>query len=674
MKKQLLTLLALLCGTFPAHANTLPTFTLPDVIIYASAENVDTIVNAQQVNIGAAKTVPELLRTTAGIQIQARPNSSGNEDLSVKLRGHDSRHYTVLLDGVPQAMSGVMGGGYVNWNALPLGMIERIEITKGAKSAAYGQIEGGVINIITKKSANAGELQLTAGNNDRRQYIFNYGVQTEALGFRVYANKSEQDAYLRNSDYDNEQAGINLNYKLSETDSLRFNYDHQQLKRGLVIANIPGSANYNNKYPTTPIGDNFSNSNAVPGDGSYTKIYRNNFNMTWNSDRDNGSDTITYWKNYEKQREHNVVANQVIFDRYNVTDKSSGLMYKGNARVNEKHYLGYGADYKRLRYGYGWYNSNATVTSNGETKPAGGALYPSQKLDVWGAYIEDNWQINDRWLTNIGLRYDKMKGDRDAAQATNIGSMNESALSPKLNVHFKNDERTTTSLGINRIWRAPSMAEFYWHYSGFGFAKSLLLAPEKGWGYEASIAHQFNDKLHSKATAFYQDISDYINFTHQRPFNAYNIYKAQLWGCELENTWKLNDASSIFLNYTNMHTKKEGVHANDNVGLHGELDYRPRHTLALGYQYDEGKWHARYDMTYTSSQKATLGYPATDPATYKVQEIGGYVVHNLSATYDFAKNSSVNFSLYNIFDKEYCEIYGYPMEGRVFTATFTYKF
>ena len=40
------------------------------------------------------------------------------------------------------------------------------------------------------------------------------------------------------------------------------------------------------------------------------------------------------------------------------------------------------------------------------------------------------------------------------------GSMSESALSPKLNVHFKNDERTTTSVSINRIWRAPSMAEF----------------------------------------------------------------------------------------------------------------------------------------------------------------------------------------------------------------------
>ncbi|MBQ9763314.1 MAG: TonB-dependent receptor [Phascolarctobacterium sp.] len=663
MKKQLLILCALLCGTTTAYANNLPTFSMPDVVIYASAENVDTVVNAQQVNIGSAKTVPELLRTTAGIQIQARPNSGGNEDLSVKLRGHDSRHYTVLMDGVPQAMSGVMGGGYVNWNAIPLGMIERIEIIKGAKSAAYGQTEGGVINIITKKSADAGDIQLTAGSNDRRQYVFNYGVQNDKLGLRVYANKSEQDAYLRNSDYDNEQTGINFNYKLSQTDSLRFNYEHQQLKRGLVIENKPGNGNYDSRYPISN-GDTFASSQNTPGDGSYTKIYRNNFNVTWNSDRENGGDSLTYWKNYEKQREHNVVGNAVIFDRYNVTDKSSGVMYKGNAKVSDKHYLGYGVDYKRLRYGYGWYNVGT-----------GSALYPSQKLDVWGAYVEDNWQMDERWLTNIGLRYDKMKGDRGAAQATNIESMSESALTPKLNVHFKNDERTTTSLGINRIWRAPSMAEFYWHYAGFGFAKNLPLNPENGWGYETSVARQFNNKLYSKATAFYQDIKDYLNFTHQRPFNAYNIDKAQLWGFELENTWKLDDASNIFLNYTNMHTKKEGVHAKDNVGLHGELDYRPRHTLALGYQYDKGKWHARYDMTYTSSQKATLGYPATKPGEpYTEKEIGGYVVHNLSATYDFTKDSSLNFSLYNLFDKEYCEIYGYPMEGRVFTATFTQRF
>ena len=669
MKRYILSLASLFLTAMPTYANELPTFTLPDVVIYAS-NDVDTVVNAQQVNIGAAKTVPELLRTTAGLQIQARPNSGGNEDLSVKMRGHDSRHYTVLVDGVPQSMSGVMGGGYVNWNAIPLGLVERIEIIKGAKSAAYGQTEGGVINIITKRTANAGEVQFTAGSNDRRQYTFNYGVQQEKFGFKLYANKAENDAYLRNSDYDNEQAGINFNYKLSATDTLRFNYDHQQLKRGLVVANDPKSNNYNSKYPVTPIGDSFSNyQGSLPGDGSYTKIYRNNFNVTWDSNRENASDSFTYWKNYEKQHEVNIIEGKLIFDRYNVTDKSNGLMYKGTAKVSDKHQLGYGADYKRLRYGYGWYN----------VKNGGNDLYPSQKMNVWGIYLEDNWKMDERWLTNIGLRYDKMDGDKDANVSGNkTGSTSESALSPKLNVHFKNDERTSTSFSVNRIWRAPSMAEFYWHYAGNdipgNFSSSQPLSPEKGWGYEASIARQFNSKLHSKVTAFYQDINDYINFTHQKPFNAYNIDKAQLWGVELENTWKLDDASNIFVNYTNMHTKKEGVHANDKIGLSGELDYRPRHTLALGYQYDEGKWHARYDMTYTSSQKATLGYPATDPANAPVVEIGGYVVHNLSATYDLNEKSSVNFSIYNLFDKKYCEIYGYPMEGRVFTATFTQKF
>ena len=658
-----------------AYAGELTSFSMPDVVVYADAASApDTTIDVHKVNIGAAKTVPELLRGAAGLQIQSRPNSGGNEDLTVKLRGHDSRHFTVLVDGVPQSMSGVMGGGYVNWNAIPLNLVEKIEIIKGAKSAAYGQTEGGVINIITKRDATGGQLELTAGSEGRRQYSFSYGANVGDLDFNVYANKSKQDAYLRNSDYDNEQEGLALRYKISETDKLKFNFDHQELRRGLVVQNTPnGKVPYDPSYPTTPNGDGFSSYGAPIGDGSYTKIMRNNFSIAWDNQRDGGSDTFIYWRNHEKQREYNVnPSGQLVFDRYNVTDKSSGFVYNGTAQVSDRHRLGYGMDYKRLRYGYGWYNYN---TNNDKDKPNGGSLYPSQKVDTIGAYVEDNWRMDNRWLVNTGLRYDHMKGDKDAAQANNIGSMSESALSPKLNITLKNDDKTTTALSINRIWRAPSMAEFYWHYAGMGFAKNMPLSPEKGWGYEASLSHKFSDKFTSNASAFYQDISDYINFTHTRPFNAYNIDKAQLWGFELENTYKMNDASSIFVNYTNMHTSKDGVAAGDKIGLKGELDYRPRHTLAMGYQYDKDKWHARYDVTYTSSQKATMGFPATDSnKPYTVQEIGGYMVHNASSTYDISKNSSINLTLYNIFDKNYSEIYGYPMEGRVFTATFTQKF
>lgn len=654
----------LLALSVPAWAE-LPSFSMPDIIIYADKQtNADTNVNVQQINIGAAKTVPELLRSTAGVQIQARPNAGGNEDLTVKLRGHDSRHYTVLVDGVPQAMAGVMGGSYINWNAIPLAMVERIEITKGAKSAAYGQTEGGVINIITKENAQGGELQLTAGSNERQQYTLNYSAQADNLGFSVYTAKSKEDAFLRNADYDNQQLGLKLSYDISSTDKLRFSFDHQELKRGLVVQNIPGTLGYNPNYPTTPNGDSFASSQKTPGDGSYTKLYRNNFSIGWSSEGKDSLSNLTYWRNYEKQHEINIDAEtrKLVFDRYNVTDKSSGLVYNSSINLDDKHTLSFGGDYKRLRYGYGWFNVGS------------GNLYPSQKIDLYGLYVEDNWKMDDRWTTNIGLRYDKMKGDRDYSGASKIGSMSESALSPKLNISLNSDEKNNASLSVNRIWRAPSMAEFYWRYAGSGFAQNQPIEPEKGWGYELSFNHQFNDSLSTKATAFYQDISDYLNFTHQKPFNCYNIDNAKLWGFELENNWQISEASAIFLNYTNLHTKKSGVNPTDNVGLHNELDYRPRHTLALGYQYDYEKWHARYDMSYTSSQKATLGFPATNLEKYQVQKIGGYVTHNISATYDFTPKNSLNLALYNIFDKEYCEIYGYPMEGRVFTATFTQRF
>ena len=57
MKRYILSLASLFLTAMPTYANELPTFTLPDVVIYASSD-VDTVINAQQVNIGAAKTVP----------------------------------------------------------------------------------------------------------------------------------------------------------------------------------------------------------------------------------------------------------------------------------------------------------------------------------------------------------------------------------------------------------------------------------------------------------------------------------------------------------------------------------------------------------------------------------------------------------------------------------------
>ena len=633
----------------------------PDTVIRPDAEN-------------RPQTVAQMLEQSAGLQIQTRPNAGGNEDLSIKLRGHDSRHYMVLVDGVPQSMSGVMGGSYVNWNAIPVEWVDRIEITKGAKAAAYGQTDGGVINIITKRDhAEGGRVRLTTGSTGRRQYDFTYGGRAGDLHYAVYGTRFYRDAWLRNSDESDGRIGGSLAFDMSPTDRLLMDFDHAQIRRGLVVQNQAGSANgFQSYYPVTPYGDNFPSANSLAADGSFAKIYHNQASVTWDSKRVDGTDTLTLWTEHEKQHEVKRNATQgLMFDRYNVTDESSGLVYRGSHEAGAAHTLGYGLEYRQLRYGNSWYNG---------TKKEGGDLYPSQKQDVYGLWVADRWQMSPRIQGTIGLRYDRTKGGKDADVAGNhTESLYDGALSPKFNFTFRHDDATETGLSINHIWRAPSMGEFYWYYAGtpmtsYNHAKGTALHPEKGWEYEVSFRHRFDEGTRTKLSLYYQKIDDFISFVHTFPFNVYNSNDVRIWGAEWENRVRLGSKFQTYLNYTYQRTEKDGTRQADRIALKDALDYRPEHILSLGAEYASDGWKIDYDLHYTGRQRAIAGFPAATPAAAHEVNIGGALVHNLSVTKELTDACAVNVSLYNLFDKDYCEIYGYPMEGRWGTVTLTTRF
>ena len=597
-----ITVFLMLVAISSVFASEMPSFTLEEIIVTADAIkpafSTDNI-NAKVVNPGQATSVPELLQQVTGIDVQLR-GLSDNQDGTVKLRGFDARRFTVLVDGRPINMSGVMGGSYVNWNSIPLDIVDRIQIIKGAKVAAYGNTDGGVINIITKNHPqNGGNITLTAGQQGQRQYLFNYGGSEKRIGWSVYANKFGQDAFLRNNDYDQEQAGFKLNYDVTDNDIIKFNFNHGKEKRGFIIQNQSGVAGYDPNYPTVTAGNADSLiGNVTPNAGAYWQLFTNNWDAGWTHKTSKGFTTLSYWQNNEKRREVNyTAAGALSLDRTVISDISRGWQLSGEAK-DGKNTFTYGADYKQMRYGYGWYDFGG-----------GMALYPSQKVDLFGLYVDNTWSIDKRWTGNIGLRYDNMAGRPDATST--IRSEDYNAISPKLNFSFRNNKETTTFITVNRIWRAPSMAEFYWwatnYNGGFGIVGDHRdLKPEKGVGYEIGVERKASANYFTKVTVFYQDIQDYINFTHQWPFSCYNIDKAKLWGFEWENVYKLNQRSKIILNYTNQHTQKAGVSSADHLGLSGELDYRPEHKITLGYHYDIKPWQIRYNINYTGQQKSKL--------------------------------------------------------------------
>jgi vitamin B12 transporter len=129
-----------------------------------------------------APDISELLQFHAGIDV-AR-NGGPGQTTTVFIRGTDSNHATVLVDGV-RINPGTIGGAQIQ-NVAP-DVVDRIEIVKGPRSTLYGtDAIGGVINIITRKYAQSGfEASAGYGRYDTRQASFSagYGSKRSEIGF-----------------------------------------------------------------------------------------------------------------------------------------------------------------------------------------------------------------------------------------------------------------------------------------------------------------------------------------------------------------------------------------------------------------------------------------------------------------------------------------------------------
>ncbi|MDF2875497.1 MAG: iron complex outerrane recepter protein [Sporomusa sp.] len=660
----------MLAGT-PAMAQETPIYSLEEIVIQADSvqkDNADTTVSVKTVSPGKASSIPELLRGSAGIDIQQRTTAGDNQDGTIKLRGFDARRYTVLLNGRQINAAGVMGGQYADWTTIPLNTVEKIQIIKGGKSAAHGNTLGGVINIITRdKGVNGGEINILAGSNGREDYLFNYGGSAGKLNFNIIANKTSSDAFLRNNDYDSEQYGLRLNYDITPEDNIAVGVNKTETKRGFIIANTPGP-NFDPRFPISDgesLSPGFSPSYQL-NPGAYWEKDNIYYDFTYNHKTESGFWRIDYWKNDEKRREvnYNAAGTAIELDRTVVSDQSDNIGVSGQTKINE-HTIGYGGEYKRLRYGSGYYDKRAGNIDE---------IYPSQKIDLWGAYVDDTFKLDDRWSAYLGLRYDHLSARQDDVRATAMRNYEADALSPKMSLSFRNNETTTTFVSVNRLWRAPSMAEYYWWSQKYndnigqdvanpGYHKQIK--PEKGYSYEIGAEQKISDKYNTKATLYYQDIDDYINFQHVNPFWCYNIDKVKVWGAEWENVYKFDEINKVMFNYTNQHTDKVGSSLT-NAGLAGELDYRPQHKAMLAYHYDNKPWQVRYSINFTSSQKAFYNNTT-------LREIGCYTTHNLAVVRELDKTRTVSLYVDNIFDKQYVEQIGYPMPGRSYYVSLTQK-
>ena len=118
-----------------------PAYAAETVIVTATrtAEMVDetlapvTVITRKEIEDLQASSVADVLRTVPGVILT---NNGGlGQATSLFLRGTNSGHVTVLVDGVRVGSATL---GTTPFELIPLAQVEKIEIVRGPRSSLYG--------------------------------------------------------------------------------------------------------------------------------------------------------------------------------------------------------------------------------------------------------------------------------------------------------------------------------------------------------------------------------------------------------------------------------------------------------------------------------------------------------------------------------------------------------
>jgi iron complex outermembrane receptor protein len=114
-----------------------------------------TVITAEDIAASGATTIVDVLETVPGIRI-AKDRSGAGADISMRGISSDAGRSKVLIIVDGMRLNPVQSRSIINWGAINLSEVERIEVLDGGASVQYGDTaQVGVINIITKKSGEA---------------------------------------------------------------------------------------------------------------------------------------------------------------------------------------------------------------------------------------------------------------------------------------------------------------------------------------------------------------------------------------------------------------------------------------------------------------------------------------------------------------------------------------
>jgi vitamin B12 transporter len=586
------------------------------------ADNV--YIGPEEIQQAGQTTLVELLQRQKGVTISSY--GTGGSNASVFLRGTTNNQTLVLIDGV--RVDDAYNGG-ANWSAIPLTIVDHIEIIFGPQSSLYGSDAiGGVIQIFTKQGDGPAKVGASIG----------YGTYGTSISEASIHGSTTGEQKIRYS------------LAASQTLSMGFNTIAPNNKDGYTANGRTGyvqdsiTGRLSQEWGKgQELGLQFLNSrlnNQVPGMDPQEYFYQQIQNQI--------SQLGTY-SLYSK--------NQVLENWRSLLQASAQTSNALNHAPNTPNNPAYDSTLNQRQNTYTWQNDIAIGTDILQVLAERKTQKVSSNQLDYGTYDINNYPTPLSFLgfsqtrnTNSGAIAYQLKRDANIA---NFSIRNDSISgygpqttgSAAYGYFFTKEWRANINYGTG--FRAPTFNDLY--YPGYG---NPAILPEKSKNTEVGL-HYEKARLESHLVIFSNSISNLIQASNSLscPIGtgafgcASNVSSAKITGASLSGLAQLSS-----LNLKASYTQQNPV----NEGSNSTLVKQAKQYGNIAGEYIYSKVTTGVGATFSGRRNDYLG-DATG--------MGAYTLYNLYANYELEKDLSLFVRWNNVFNKNYQLSYGYNTPG-----------
>ncbi|MEC5319588.1 TonB-dependent vitamin B12 receptor BtuB [Brenneria populi subsp. brevivirga] len=572
------------------------------------------IVTREDIDRWQVKNVLEAMRRLPGVDIAQ--NGGLGQSASMFIRGSEARHSLVLIDGVPVAKPGIIGN--VDFNQIPISLVQRIEFIRGPRSAVYGaDAIGGVINIITQADGDGANLRAGVGSNHYQEYAGSVrhtiadstkvtlaGAYQDTKGFNVQPNSAysvdrDSDGWRNKSFW----AGVEHKFDARFSGFLRgYGYGSNNDYDAVYAGNSDKQQIYNRTYST---GLRFSQ-------GIYA------------------AQLIASYQEYSML---NYIGSQGRYGTdHSLDDMEQRNLQWGNTFAVAQGTVSAGIDWKRQKL------TSEGVSFNTRIREAS-----SYKQDNTGAYITAQQQYGAVTLEGSA------RGD-DNERFGNHGTWQLAA-----GWAFVPDYRATLSYGTG--FQAPTLGQLYGQ-KRLDINSNENLKPEESKQWEAGL-EGLTGPLNWRLSAYINKIDNLINYEYASSTETgtyYNVKAATMKGFEWTGSFDSGILSHrLTLSYLDARSDED-----DKV-----LARRAKQQAK--YQLDWSLYDIDFDLSYQYVGKRFDNAQNT-------RRLPSYSTVDFAASYPITPRLTVRGRIANLFDKDYETAYGYRTAGREYYLSGSYTF